>query len=134
MFDFLAFLMFFNLFFWGGFNFPPELPPQDNNETIIQDSMDVLLDKFNVEINGNQINITNTSTDTYTWVVLELAFVNENGEIVKTQTAGAYSEIAPNQTVSIYVRNLEENTECYVYEIKNNYFITNPNQGVSNNA
>ena len=102
----------------------------DAEKQAIQAGINNYIGDFSVELSpwgtgGSwaQAAITNNSSNAYTAVVLRLALVQPNGEIVTTDETGAYSHIDPGETVHYYVEVTDINrTAAYVYYVDNNRF------------
>lgn len=81
-----------------------------------------------------QVSITNIGNQTYDWAMLNVIFVDEIGNVIKTERGGAYSQIRPNDTVNIYMLAAGmENVRGFVYSVESDRFIYDPETGLISN-
>ncbi|MDR1917409.1 MAG: hypothetical protein LBQ05_00270 [Christensenellaceae bacterium] len=78
-----------------------------------------------------QVSVTNTSNETYNYVLLHIVFTDDFYSPIKTTTAGVYSQIDPSDTVSVYIsaNGIAEST-AFVYAVEDDYFILDDERGL----
>lgn len=122
---------------------PAETPPAEEEIVTNGETHDInaYVNEFAVDITppaeGSeraQVGITNIGANTYSWVLLDVSFVGDDGAIKKTVQSGAHSQIRPDDTVNVYVAAGDiENTRGFVSRVQADRFTNDPEMGLVSN-
>jgi hypothetical protein len=117
-----------------------DTPAGNITDIQMQSAIENYIDDFNVEITpwtpsgtGDRVrvSVTNIGNTTYEWALIYIVFIDELGNTVRTAMGGAYSHIAPNDTVSIYISaDGLGNAAGFVYAVENQHFVEDPDRGL----